>query len=63
MMEIIKFMYFWLIHSNKSIHPERIPVAVKTMNHHFYMAIETPESDKLHLFLLSDGTQIYDNDH
>ena len=45
MMEIIKFMYFWLIHSNKSIHPERIPVAVKTMNHHFYMAIETPESD------------------
>ena len=56
-------MYFWLIHSNKSIHPERIPVAVKTMNHHFYMAIETPESDKLHLFLLSDGTQIYDNDH
>ena len=37
---------------------ERIPIAVKNINHLFRMATEILESDALHLFLLSDGTRI-----
>ena len=37
---------------------ERIPIAVKNIDHLFRMATEILESDALHLFLLSDGTQI-----
>ena len=37
---------------------ERIPIAVKNIDHLFRMATEILESDALHLFLLSDGTRI-----
>ena len=37
---------------------ERIPIAVKNIDHLFRMATEILESDALHLFLLSDSTRI-----
>ena len=36
---------------------------MKNVNHLFHMASEIMESDRLHLFLLSDGTQIDDNEY
>ena len=53
-------MYFWLNYCNTNI--ERIYVAVKNIDHLFLMASEIIESDKLYLFLLSDGTRIDDNE-
>ena len=55
------FMYFWLNYFDGNI--ERIPVAVKNIDYLFCMASEIIESDKLHLFLLSDGTRIDDNEY
>ena len=55
-------MYFWLNYCDKN-HIERIPVAVKNMDHLFNMASEISEADRLHLFLLSDGTWIDDNEY
>ena len=55
-------MYFWLNYCDKN-HIERIPVAVKNMDHLFNMASEISEADRLHLFLLSHGTWIDDNEY
>ena len=55
-------MYFWLNYYDKN-DIERIPVAVKDINHLFNMASERIEADSLHLFLLSDGTRIDDNEY
>ena len=49
-------MYFWLNYCNENT--ERIPNAVKDINHLFNMASKIIEGDRLHLFLLSDGTRI-----
>ena len=54
-------MYFWLNFSDNN-HIERIPVGVKNIDHIFYMASEI-ESNKLYLFLLSDGSLIEDNEY
>ena len=54
-------MYFWLNCCDGNNHHERIPIAVKNIDHLFRMASEILESDKLHLFLLSDDTRIDDN--
>ena len=54
-------MHFWLNYCNENI--ERIPVAVKNIDHLFRMASEIIEADRLHLFLLSDGTRIDDNEY
>ena len=56
------FMYFWLDYGNEN-HIKRIPVAVKNIDHLFRMASEIIEADRLHLFLLSDGTRIDDNEY
>ena len=56
-------MYFWLNYSDENHHIERIPVAVKDIDHLFNMASEIIEADRLHLFLLSDGTRIDDNEY
>ena len=48
-------MYFWLNYSDKNSHIEKIPDAVKNIDH-FWI-----ESDKLHLYSNSDGTRIDDN--
>ena len=54
------FMYFWLNYCDEN-HVERIPIAVKNINHLFHLASEIIEADRLHLFLLSAGTRIDDN--
>ena len=56
----VTFMYFWLNYCDKN-HIERIPVAVENIAHLFRLASEIVEADRLHLFLLSDGTRIDDN--
>ena len=55
-------MYFWLNYCDKN-HIEKISVTVKNIDHLFNMASEIIEADRLHLFLLSDGTQIDDNEY
>ena len=55
-------LYFWLNYCEKN-HIERILVAVKNMDHLFLMVSEIIEGDNLHLFLLSDGTRIDDNEY
>ena len=56
-------MYFWLNYSDENHHVERVPIAVKNINHLFHMASEIIEADRLHLFLLSDGIQIDENEY
>ena len=54
-------MYFWLNYCNENI--ERIPLAVKDIDHLFRMTSEIIEANRLHLFLLSDGMRIDDNEY
>ena len=56
------FKYFWLHYCNEN-HFERIPVAVKDVDHHFNLASEMIKVDNLHLFLLFDGTGIDNNEY
>ena len=56
------FQNFWLNYCDEN-HIERIPVGVKNIDHLFHMASEIIEADKLHLFLLSDGTRIDENEY
>ena len=56
-------MYFWLDYCDENHHIGRIRITVKNTDHLFNMASEIIEADKLHLFLLSDGTQINDNEY
>ena len=58
----VTFIYFWLNYSNEN-HIERIPVGVKNIDHLFRMASEIIKAGNLHLFLLSDGTRIDDNEY
>ena len=58
----VVFMYFWLNYYGKN-DIERTPVAMKNIDHLFNMANEIIEADRLHLFLLPDGTQIDDNEY
>ena len=55
-------MYFW---SNYCVgnHIERICITVRNIDHLFNLASEIIEADRLHLFLLSDGTRIDDNEY
>ena len=59
----VVFMYFWLNYCNENHHIERIPIAVKTIDHVCPMASEIIEVDRLHLFLPSDGTRIDNNEY
>ena len=58
----VVFMYFWLNYCNEN-HIERIPIAVKDIDHLFHLASEIIEADRLHPFLLPDSTRIDDNEH
>ena len=58
----VTFMYFWLNYCDKN-NSERIPIAVKDIDHLFRLASEMIEADRFHLFLLSDGTRIDDNEY
>ena len=42
---------------------ERIPVGMKNIDHLFHMASEIIKADNLHLFLLSNGTRIDNNEY
>ena len=42
-------MYFWLNYCDEN-HVERIPIAVKNINHLFHLTSEIIETDSLHLF-------------
>ena len=53
-------MYFWSNYCDEN-HVKRIPIAAKNINHLFHLASEIIEADRLHLFLLSDGTRIDEN--
>ena len=55
-------MYFWLNYCNKS-HVERIPIPMKDIDHLFRLVSEIIEANRLHLLLLSDGTQIDNNEY
>ena len=55
-------MYFWLNYCDENHHIERIPVTVKDIDHLFNLASEIIKADRPHLFLLSDSTQIDDNE-
>ena len=58
----VTFMYFWLDYRDENHHIERIPVAVKDIDHLFNLASEIIKADRHHLLLLSDGTRI-DNEY
>ena len=55
-------MYFRLNYCDEN-HIERIPIAVENIDYLFRLASEIIEADRLHLFLLSDGTRIDDNEY
>ena len=62
-LQLTAFMYFWLKYCDENHHIERIPIGVKNINQLFYLASEIIESDKLHLFLLSDGIRIDEDEY
>ena len=55
-------MYFWLNYCVRNL-IERIPITVKNIDHLFNLASEIIEADRFHLFLLSDGTRIDQNEY
>ena len=56
------FIYFWLNYCDE-IHIKKIPTAVQNIGHLFYLVSQIIKADRLHLFLLSDGTRIDDNEY
>ena len=58
----VTFMYFWLNYCDEN-HIERIPIGAKDIDPLFRMASEIIEADRLHIFLLSDGTRIDENEY
>ena len=54
-MQTINFTYIGLNYLDENNHLERILFALKNSEHHLCMTSELLESDKLHLFLHSDG--------
>ena len=56
------FMYFWFNYCDKN-HVERTPIALKNINHLFHLASQIVDAPRFHLFLLSDGTRIDDNEY
>ena len=58
----VTFMYFWQNYCDEN-HIERIPLALKNIDHLFNLGCEIIETDNLHLFLLSYGTRIDDNEY
>ena len=58
----VTFMYFCLNYCDEN-HIKRIPVAVKNIDHFSNLASEMIKADRPHLFLLSDGTRIDDNEY
>ena len=59
----VTFIYFWSNYCDGNHHIERIPTAVKYIDHLFRLASGKIRADNLHLFLLSDSTRIDDNEY
>ena len=57
------FIQFWFNFCDRKNHIERIPVGLKNIDRLFRMVSEMIESDKLHVFLISDCTPIEDNEY
>ena len=57
------FMYFWLNYCGENHHIERSPIVVENINPLFHLAGETMKADRLHLFLLSDGIGIDEDEY
>ena len=57
------FMNFWRNYCDENHHIERIPVAAKDIDHLFRLASEIIKAVNLHLFLLSNGSRIDDNEY
>ena len=55
-------MYFRLNYCDEN-HIERIPIAVENIDYLFRLASEIIEADRLHLFLLSDGIRIDEDEY
>ena len=55
-------MYFWLNSCDEN-RVEKIPAAVKNIDHLFNLTSEMMGADNFHLFLLFDGTQIDNNEY
>ena len=58
----VTFMYFWLNYCDAN-NIEKIPAAVKNIDHLFNLASEMIGADNLYLFLLFDGTRIDNNEY
>ena len=56
------FMYFWLNYCDEN-DIERIPIAVENISHLFHIVSQITEADRLHLFLLSDGTRTDEDEY
>ena len=56
------FMYFWLNYCDEN-DIERIPIAVENISHLFHIVSQITEADRLHLFLLSDGARINEDEY
>ena len=56
------FMYFWLNHCGENL-IEKTPIAVENIDHLFRLASAIIEADRLHLFLLSYGTRIDEDEY
>ena len=55
-------LFFWLNFCDEN-HIERIRIAVKNINLPFHLASEIMKADRLHLFLLSNGTRIDEDEY
>ena len=62
----VTYMCFWLNYCDEKHHIERISVVVKDIDHLFNLAsemIKAHKANNLHLFLLSDGTRIDEDEY
>ena len=55
-------MYFWLNYCDEN-YVERIPIVMENIGYLFHLASQIIKADRLHLFLLSDGTRIDEDEY
>ena len=56
------FIHFWLSYCDE--YPvERISIAVENIDHLFHLVSQIMKADRLHLFLLSGGTRIDEDEY
>ena len=59
---MMMLMYFWLNYCDEN-YVERIPIAMENIGQLFHLASQIIKADRLHLFLLSDGTRIDEGEY